>query len=146
MAALSFSLSGVKGQTAFGLLPEGEYPCVIKDAKEVKSRSGNGQLAVRYEVTASGHEGRVVTAWHMTTTDLGKAQIVGMIQCAGLDKESFSDTEQLIGRAIGVKTIHRRDNSGEMRVRVDGYYAVATQPQEAAPEAEDGEWDEEVPF
>jgi hypothetical protein len=144
MAALSFSLAGVRGQTHFGLLPEGEYTCAIKEVKEVRSRSGNVQLATRFEVTQPGHEGRVITSWHMTTTDLGKSQIVGMLECAGLNAESFTDTEQLIGRAIGVKTIHRRDNSGEMRVRVDGYYPVATaQPQEAA---EDGEWGEDPPF
>ena len=144
MAALSFSLAGVKGQTAFGLLPEGEYACVIKEAKEVRSRSGNGQLAIRFEVTQPGHEGRIVTAWHMTTTDLGKSQIVGMLECAGLNVESFTDTEQLIGRAIGVKAVHRRDNGGEMRVRVDGYFTVATQQQEAA--EDQGEWDDEAPF
>jgi hypothetical protein len=148
MATLSFSLAGVAPQTNFGLLPEGDYSCVIRDVREVKSRSGNLQLAVRFEVTTKGHERRVLTAWHMTTNQVGLGHIAGLVAAASISPDEFTkNSDVAIGRPIGVKVVHKRDNGGEMRARVDGYFTVAaTQPQEAAEATEDGEWDEEVPF
>ena len=94
-------------------VPAGEYDVEIKDAEIRTTKSGTGQyIAMRLDIVAPSHEGRVVWANLNIKNDSQKAEEIGRQQLGSVMRAiglaSLQDTDQLIGGRLGVKLAIRK--------------------------------------
>ena len=100
-------------------VPAGEYDVEIKDAEIRTTKSGTGQyIAMRLDIVAPSHEGRVVWANLNIKNDSQKAEEIGRQQLGqvmrAIGLPSLQDTDQLIGGAMGVKlSIRKSEEYGD---------------------------------
>lgn len=92
----------------FDPLPPGWYDATITQAELKPTKDGSGQyIKIRYDITGPSHQGRVVFGnlniknASSKAEEIGRQQLGELMRAIGLAR--VTDTDQLIGGAIGVK-------------------------------------------
>lgn len=118
-------------------LPPGTYTAEITDAALQPARSGSGRvLKLEYTIQSpSQHARRKV--WEYLNVEHGKEDTQGMALgrlsslCRALGVTGFKDTDELLGRSIGLRTrVKPGDNGYGPRAEIIGYVlgTAATAP------------------
>ena len=122
-----------KGNTGnFEPLPDGWYNATITGAEVKATKAGDGKyIAAKYTITGPSHQGRVVFGnlniknASTKAEEIGRQQLGEIMRAIGLAK--VTDTDQLIGKVIGIKLTIKRDPKGDGN-DVRGYKAIGSSP------------------
>ena len=121
-----------QGTSNFEPLPEGWYNATITSAQIGETKAGDGKyIKVRYDITGPSHQGRVIFSYlniknaSTKAEEIGRAQLGEIMRAIGLAK--VTDTDQLIGKVIGIKLTIKRDAKGDGN-DVRGYKAIGSSP------------------
>ena len=119
-------------------VPAGEYDVEIKDAEIRTTKSGTGQyIALRLDIVAPSHEGRVVWANLNIKNDSQKAEEIGRQQLGAVMRSiglaSLQDTDQLIGGRVGVKLVIRKSEEYGDSNEVKAYRSLGASAAKPAP-------------
>ena len=147
MAQLNFNANDVPGDNKdFSLIPKGKYTAVIIATKmENPNEKGTQQLHVTWEITEGQHAKRQVSNWitvfcpsNSEAQDIGRRQLKNICESVGL--ASFSDTDELCGRAHIIDVGEKKDNRDASKVYNEvkrcyptGAATAPTAPQEGVP-------------
>lgn len=117
----------------FDPLPEGWYTVKITGAELKTTKSGNGQyIAVRYDVLAPTHQGRVVFGnlnirnANPKAEEIGRKQLGELMRAIGLT--SVTDTDQLVGGVCEIKLVIRQQEGYEPSNDVKAYKSNGAAP------------------
>ena len=121
-----------QGTSNFEPLPEGWYNSTITGAEVKTTKTGDGKyIACKYTITGPTHQGRVVFGNlniknpSAKAEEIGRSQLGEIMRAIGLAK--VTDTDQLIGKVIGIKLTIKRDAKGDGN-DVKGYKAIGSSP------------------
>ena len=121
-----------KSTSNFEPLPDGWYNSTITSAQIGETKAGDGKyIKVRYDITGPSHQGRVIFSYlniknaSTKAEEIGRAQLGEIMRAIGLAK--VTDTDQLIGKVIGIKLTIKRDAKGDGN-DVRGYKAIGSSP------------------
>lgn len=132
-----FDASQVEPDTAFELLPAGDYKVFISSAVDKPTKSGNGSyLELQLEVLDGEHKGRrlwdrlnLVNPNEMAV-DIARRQLSAICRAIGV-LQPKSEAE-LQGKPLLCKVAIEKDKEGNSQNRVKGY-APLDKPAKAAP-------------
>lgn len=140
-------------QGNFEPLPAGWYTVKIAGAELKTTKNGSGQyIAVRYDVLAPTHQGRVVFGnlnirnQNPKAEEIGRQQLGDLMRAIGL--ASVQDTDQLIGGTLAIKLAIRAQEGYEPSNDVKAFKAVggaapatpAQTPQQQTPPSTSPPW------
>ena len=121
-----------KSTSNFEPLPEGWYNATITGAEVKTTNAGTGKyISCKYTITGPTHQGRVVFGNlniknpSTKAEEIGRQQLGEIMRAIGLAK--VQDTDQLIGKVIGIKLTIKRDPKGDGN-DVRGYKAIGSSP------------------
>ena len=121
-----------QGTSNFEPLPEGWYNATITGAEVKPTKAGDGKyIACKYTITGPSHQGRVIFGnlniknASTKAEEIGRQQLGEIMRAIGLAK--VTDTDQLIGKVIGIKLTIKRDPKGDGN-DVRGYKAIGSSP------------------
>jgi hypothetical protein len=92
----------------YDLLPAGWYKATITKSELKKTNSGGLMVAVRYDITAPTHEGRIIFGnfnirnANSTAENIGRQQLNNLRLAIGL-ANPVQDTEELLGAEVYIK-------------------------------------------
>ena len=119
-----------KGNSNFEPLPAGWYTSTITQAELKTTTSGNGEyIKLRYDITGPSHQGRVVFGNlniknpTVKTEEIGRQQLGDIMRAIGLAK--VVDTDNLIGKQIGIKVSIKDDPKYGLGNEVKGFKSVS---------------------
>ena len=142
MATLGFTINASDlpedTNNDYAPVPAGEYDVEIKDAEIRTTKSGTGQyIALRLDIVAPSHEGRVVWANLNIKNDSQKAEEIGRQQLGAVMRSiglaSLQDTDQLIGGRVGVKLVIRKSEEYGDSNEVKAYRSLGASAAKPAP-------------
>lgn len=111
---------------SYELLPAGWYDATVSGAELRDTKTGGQMIAVKYTVTGPTHQGRVV--WgninirnaNPKAEEIGRQQLGEIMRATGIAR--VTDTDQLIGLAMGIKiAIREAQNGYEAQNEVKGW-------------------------
>ena len=119
-----------KGNSNFEPLPAGWYTSTITQAELKTTTSGNGEyIKLRYDITGPSHQGRVVFGNlniknpTVKAEEIGRQQLGDIMRAIGLAK--VVDTDNLIGKQIGIKVSIKDDPKYGLGNEVKGFKSVS---------------------
>jgi hypothetical protein len=119
-----------KGNGNFEPLPAGWYTSTITQAELKTTTAGNGQyIKIRYDITGPSHQGRVVFGNlniknpNVKAEEIGRQQLGEIMRAIGLAK--VVDTDNLIGKQIGIKLSIKDDPKYGLGNEVKGFKSVS---------------------
>ena len=132
-----------KSERSYEPIPAGWYTVGITAAELKSTKSATGQyIAVRYDIIAPTHQGRVVFGslnifnTNAEAEKIGRQQLGELMAAAGI--ATLDDTDLLIGKQLQIKLkIRKSDQYGDSN-DVDGYKSLggAMPSMSAAPSVE----------
>lgn len=111
MVAVNWSLNDYEAATG-GIepVPTGWYDVIITNTKLENIKSGNGQrLDIYFKIISGEHNGQMAFAscnWLNSSeqaTQIGRGQIKSLVLAAGIDPNTFMDTQMLHDRPLKVR-------------------------------------------
>lgn len=115
--------------SSFDPLPQGWYSGVITGAELKNTKNGTGQyIAIKYQVTAPTHQGRVVFGniniknANPKAEEIGRQQLGEIMRAIGLAR--VQDTDQLIGGNLQIKLAIRESEGYEPQNEFKGFKAI----------------------
>lgn len=136
MAILSqgFSASDLpQGTSSFEPLPSGWYTAIINGAEIKKTKNGDGEyIAVRYDILAPTHQGRVVFGNlniknpSTKAEEIGRQQLGEIMRAIGLAR--VNDTDELIGGQLQIKLDIRKSEQYGDSNEIRGFKASGSTP------------------
>ena len=119
-----------QGNSNFEPLPAGWYTSTITQAELKTTTSGNGEyIKLRYDITGPSHQGRVVFGNlniknpTVKAEEIGRQQLGDIMRAIGLAK--VVDTDNLIGKQIGIKVSIKDDPKYGLGNEVKGFKSVS---------------------
>ena len=118
-----------QGGGEFAPLPDGWYTAVINKADLKPTKDGSGKyIAVRYDIIAPTHQGRIVFGniniknKSTTAEEIGRQQLGSLMRAIGLAR--VDDTDQLIGATLQIKLATRTQEGYEPNNDIKAFKAV----------------------
>lgn len=111
---------------SYELLPPGWYDATVAGAELRDTKNGGQMIAVKYSILGPTHQGRLV--WgninirnaNPKAEEIGRQQLGDIMRATGLAR--VTDTDQLIGLAMGIKVAIREAQNGyEAQNEVKGW-------------------------
>ena len=119
-----------QGNSNFEPLPAGWYTATITKSELKTTSAGNGQyIKMRYDITGPTHQGRVVFSNlniknpNVKAEEIGRQQLGDIMRAIGLAK--VVDTDNLIGKQIGIKVSIKDDPKYGLGNEVKGFKSVS---------------------
>lgn len=131
------------GVESFTKAEEGQHIAVIKTIEEKTSAAGNDMLSATFEITRGTSKGaRVYDNFVLGETSLWKLK--SYLEAIGMSAKGriVLDLDAMMNKPCIIEVIHEEYN-GSMKARIDGYKAIAAEPDEDEDDMEEEE--EEVP-
>ncbi len=126
---LVFDLTGVEEEKGFEIIPKGTYEAVVDEMEFTESKAGNPMITVRYSITSSEYEKRVLFDYWVLAgngAEFGLAKLKKFLSrvCPETDMtrfnpQAFSDEGSAIGKlcqiVVGIQVQKQGEYKGEKR-------------------------------
>lgn len=101
-------LADLPQSESFGLIPEGWYPAIVKEAVFAKTKDGSGNhITFNFQIIDGPYNGRRIFSEHLnivnknpTTENLARQSLHQIMTAVGLD--SITDTDDLINAPMDI--------------------------------------------
>ena len=114
---LIFDAGTVVEDTDFAALPNGEYPCIVKESEFKENKAGTGKyLNLRLDIIDGQYKGRVIfdrlnlQNKNEIAVEIAKKQLAGLCRAAG--KIKIKDSSELHNIPVTVRLTFKKGTNG----------------------------------
>lgn len=123
----SYDLGNVK-ENDFEVIPVGEYPAIITECNEKKTKDGAGKyLSLKVQIVAGKYQNRSLYDNLNTENKSAQCQQIGRAQLksilVALNKVTAKDSGEILNKKLTISTKIGKDQNGNPQTQIKGYKA-----------------------